>query len=101
MFYLGAKHALEGAMKCIRMEMRPWNVRVINVNPSYMKTPLITTSVDNLMKEYKNASQEIQMQYPVECIPKAAERVFQLQEVGGINLMISLNLIAWYICRIL
>jgi NAD(P)-dependent dehydrogenase (short-subunit alcohol dehydrogenase family) len=78
---VGAKHALEGAMKCLRMELRPWNVRVVDVNPSYMKTDWIPNIAEGFQKQYQEAAPEIKQQYPEEQLMQAPNIITYLQEV--------------------
>lgn len=80
-YFIGGKHALEGAMKCIRMELRPWNIRVVNVNPSFMKTAWIPKWLDTYKQKYHEAAPELKQQYSEENVSKTADVVVYLQEV--------------------
>lgn len=35
--YDASKHGVEGYAKALRLEMKPWNIHVSNVNPGFMK----------------------------------------------------------------
>lgn len=61
--YSASKHALEGAMKCFRIELRPWNIHVCNINPAYMNTPIIANSEQSRLRIFKEAPVEVQNQY--------------------------------------
>eukprot|EP00604_Paraphysomonas_vestita_P003095 CAMPEP_0174818440 /NCGR_PEP_ID=MMETSP1107-20130205/1111_1 /TAXON_ID=36770 /ORGANISM="Paraphysomonas vestita, Strain GFlagA" /LENGTH=99 /DNA_ID=CAMNT_0016030265 /DNA_START=506 /DNA_END=802 /DNA_ORIENTATION=+ len=41
-FYDAAKHAVEGYGKALRAEMKLWNIHVSNINPGFMRTPIVT-----------------------------------------------------------
>ena len=61
--YAASKHAVEGFSKCLRAEMRPWGIKVANVNPAFMKTPMVTDSPPKTLEEYLAADAEIRRQY--------------------------------------
>jgi len=35
--YCASKHAVEGFAKCLRVEMQPWGLHMVNINPGFMK----------------------------------------------------------------
>lgn len=35
--YAASKHAVEGLMKSVREELKPWNIHVVNVNPGFFR----------------------------------------------------------------
>jgi NAD(P)-dependent dehydrogenase (short-subunit alcohol dehydrogenase family) len=35
--YDASKHGVEGYAKALRLEMKPWNIHVSNVNPGFMR----------------------------------------------------------------
>jgi NAD(P)-dependent dehydrogenase (short-subunit alcohol dehydrogenase family) len=50
-FYVAAKHALEGYSEALSLEVRPFGVRVVLIEPSYIRTPFFdhrrdTTRID-------------------------------------------------------
>jgi NAD(P)-dependent dehydrogenase (short-subunit alcohol dehydrogenase family) len=40
--YVAAKHAVLGLTKAVALELAPFNIRVLSVNPAFIRTPLIT-----------------------------------------------------------
>ena len=35
--YAASKHAVEGLMKSVREELKPWNIQVVNINPGFFR----------------------------------------------------------------
>jgi NAD(P)-dependent dehydrogenase (short-subunit alcohol dehydrogenase family) len=35
--YAASKHAVEGLMKSVRAELKPWNIQVVNINPGFFR----------------------------------------------------------------
>jgi NAD(P)-dependent dehydrogenase (short-subunit alcohol dehydrogenase family) len=68
-------------MKCLRMELRPWNIRVVNVNPSFMKTAWVPKWLDAFKQQYREADPELKQQYSEEHVSKNANVVLYFQEV--------------------
>lgn len=50
--------------KCLRVELKPWNIHVCNVNPGFMKTPMVSNSPSLTRKHFEAAPIAIQNQYP-------------------------------------
>jgi NAD(P)-dependent dehydrogenase (short-subunit alcohol dehydrogenase family) len=63
--YSASKHAIEGLTKCLKTELAPWNIHVCNINPSFMRTPIIENSFIANTKEYEKAPIEITKQYDI------------------------------------
>lgn len=63
--YSGSKHALEGFAKSLRTELEPWNIWVCNVNPSFMKTPILSNNFELAKAEFLKAPAHIQDQYDI------------------------------------
>eukprot|EP01034_Spumella_vulgaris_P026167 gene26167-32702_t len=78
--YCGSKHAVEGMSKCLRQELRPWNIFVCNINPGFMRTPLLTTSHLLAVKEFNEAPKSITDQYDLTTLNKLNETIQSLQE---------------------
>jgi 3-hydroxybutyrate dehydrogenase len=36
--YAASKHAVEGLMKSVRTELKPWNIHVVNINPGFFRS---------------------------------------------------------------
>mmetsp|Transcript_68173 Transcript_68173/g.134635 ORF Transcript_68173/g.134635 Transcript_68173/m.134635 type:complete len:314 (+) Transcript_68173:57-998(+) len=56
--YNASKHALEAYSDTLRMEMMPWGVNVIVVEPATMRTPLAMSYWDAWLKSYEDASED-------------------------------------------
>lgn len=52
--YSASKHAVEGMAKAWRAELRPWKIHVSNVNPGFMRTPIIQGGQDKNMSFLKD-----------------------------------------------
>ena len=61
--YAASKHAVEGFSKCLRQELRPWGIKVANVNPAFMKTPMVLDSPPKTLEEFLAADQAVARQY--------------------------------------
>ncbi|CEF62393.1 Short-chain dehydrogenase/reductase SDR family and Glucose/ribitol dehydrogenase family and NAD(P)-binding domain-containing protein [Strongyloides ratti] len=63
--YSCSKYAMEAFCDILRLEMKPFNVKVICIEPGFFKTPL--TKTDNITKMlervYNNCSDNIKQQY--------------------------------------
>ena len=60
---IGSKHAIEGLMKILRIELRPWNIFVCNINPSFLRTPMVLNSYKVFQTEFEKAPEFIRKQY--------------------------------------
>jgi short-subunit dehydrogenase len=61
--YFASKHAVEGMAKCLREEMKPWSIHVSNVNPAYMRTPILTSGLEAAQKAFDAAPKDITSEY--------------------------------------
>jgi short-subunit dehydrogenase len=61
--YFASKHAVEGLAKGLREELKPWNIHVSNVNPAFMRTPILTSGMNSAKTAFEKAPQEITSQY--------------------------------------
>lgn len=64
--YSAAKHALEAYCDALRVEMRPWGVKVVLIEPSSMKTPIVESNAEAFKQTYLNARPDRQEQYGTE-----------------------------------
>jgi len=78
--YSGSKHALEGYAKALRTELQPWDIFVCNVNPSFMKTPILQNNFELALKEFQKAPQDIQDQYDVSQFQTLIEQIKLIEE---------------------
>lgn len=60
--------------------MRPWGVYVSNINPAFMRTPLITKSIKEADEAFKSASPEIRGQYPDNVLEDSTRLILSVQE---------------------
>jgi NAD(P)-dependent dehydrogenase (short-subunit alcohol dehydrogenase family) len=77
--YSSAKHALIGFSRSIRLELKPFNVNVVSVEPGYHKTEIIRTNAnlmenfydkESAMFEYNRGFLRVMLD---EVVPRAAE----------------------------
>lgn len=61
--YAASKHAVEGMMKSVREELKPWNIHVVNINPGFFRTPIVTSNTSETIKTFNSAPEEIRSQY--------------------------------------
>lgn len=61
--YFASKHAVEGLAKGLREELKPWNIHVSNVNPSFMRTPILTSGMNSARNGFESAPKEITSEY--------------------------------------
>jgi len=45
--YCSTKHGLEGYSKCLRMEMEPYGIRVLCIEPGWVATPMVQNGILN------------------------------------------------------
>eukprot|EP00605_Chrysophyceae_sp_TOSAG23-4_P002345 GSChrysophyteH1.ASY1.ANO1.2593.1 assembled CDS len=79
--YAGSKHALEGYAKALRYELRPFGIEVCNVNPGFMNTPLISTSLSLAQRAVDEAPVDVTCFYDVETVLKGnADGLLRIRE---------------------
>lgn len=61
--YDASKHAVEGYAKALRLEMKPWNIHVSNINPGFMRTPIVTGGPTLTAAEWERVPEELKEQY--------------------------------------
>jgi NAD(P)-dependent dehydrogenase (short-subunit alcohol dehydrogenase family) len=95
--YAASKHAVEGLMKSVRMELKPWNIHVTNINPGFFRspplppsrycfpstlpgrTPIVTKNTPETLKTFQSLPSELKSQYDQE-IYTPSEFVLKLLE---------------------
>lgn len=70
--YDASKHAVEGYAKALRSEMKAWNIHVCNINPGFMKTPIVTGGPDLSKAEWAKAADSVKEHYAYEDMPEPA-----------------------------
>ncbi|CAE7463351.1 BDH1, partial [Symbiodinium microadriaticum] len=61
--YFASKHAVEGMAKALREELRPWGIHVSNLNPAFMKTPILLNGLEAAKRSFESAPENITSQY--------------------------------------
>lgn len=75
-----SKHALQGLTVCLREELKPWRVHVCNVNPCFMATPMLPSSIDQARALFLAADKEVQRQYRSEVVLNDGNKVLAVAE---------------------
>ena len=78
--YAATKHAVEGFSKSLREEMQPWGIYVCNINPAFMKTPLIENSIIGAQTSLQNADPDVRSQYPSNVLESSTQLILKVQE---------------------
>jgi NAD(P)-dependent dehydrogenase (short-subunit alcohol dehydrogenase family) len=79
--YSGSKHALEGWSKALRFELLPYDIKVCNVNPGFMNTPLIDNSLKIAEEALENSNQDIKRFYDTrEVMQGNADAILKMKE---------------------
>ena len=81
--YAATKHAVEGFSKSLREELQPWGISVCNINPAFMKTPLITDSIARAQTNLQEADPHVRSQYPPNVLESSTELILKVQEDPG------------------
>lgn len=61
--YNASKHALEAYSDTLRVEMRPWDVKVVVVEPATMRTPLALSFYKEWLRTFKAAPEDRRRDY--------------------------------------
>ena len=48
--------------QCLCQELKPWSIHVANINPGFMRTPMVVDSAKGTLKNFYDAPKEIQQQ---------------------------------------
>ena len=79
--YAGSKHAVEGWAKALRYEMGPFDIKVCNVNPGFMNTPLLDTSLQWAQRTLDAADADVRRFYDCETILRGnADSLLRIRE---------------------
>ena len=52
--YHASKYAMEGFVGCLRPELEPFGIDVVNINPSFHKTNIVSSATARFKKSWKN-----------------------------------------------
>ena len=78
--YCASKHALQGLTTCLREELRPWDVSVCNVNPAFMRTPMLGASIDQARRLFEAADESVRSQYDEAAVLADGNKVLLIAE---------------------
>jgi NAD(P)-dependent dehydrogenase (short-subunit alcohol dehydrogenase family) len=78
--YCASKHALEGFTIAFRKEMKPFKVLVANVNPGFIRTPLLGSTLQAGLQEFDNLSDELKALYDVKIVLDMGEQIKAIAE---------------------
>lgn len=56
--YCSTKHALEAFADALRLELRPWKVKVISINPDKIESAIWTKAIDQTLYNYSYSKNE-------------------------------------------
>jgi len=66
--YCASKHAVEGMAKCVRQELAHWSIHVSNINPAFMRTPILTNGPEAAKRVFEAAPASITSEYTTDWI---------------------------------
>jgi len=58
--YAASKHALEAVMNTLRLELLPWKIFVCNINPAFMRTPMVTDAKSLMLSPHYQEKESVQ-----------------------------------------
>lgn len=64
--YCASKHAVEGFMKSLRVELAPWRIHVSTIAPGFFATPIVSTASEISRKLYQEAPEDVRAMYDPE-----------------------------------
>jgi NAD(P)-dependent dehydrogenase (short-subunit alcohol dehydrogenase family) len=78
--YCASKHAVEGMTKCVREELSHWSIHMSNINPGFMRTPILTNGTAAARRSFEAAPQDITSEYTTEWMEGQMETMNKLSE---------------------
>jgi short-subunit dehydrogenase len=72
-WYHASKHAVEGLSDCLRLELKPFNVKVVVLEPGFIATEFGTVLIDNFSKVPRQSAYSHMMNKIIEGTRKAGE----------------------------
>jgi NAD(P)-dependent dehydrogenase (short-subunit alcohol dehydrogenase family) len=78
--YCASKHAMEGMSKCVREELSHWSIHLSNINPGFMRTPLLASGSSAGKLSFEAAPRAITSEYGTEWMEGQLETVNQISE---------------------
>ena len=99
--YCAAKHAVEGLTKASAVEYGPYNIRVNNINPGIIKTPMSEEGADPALIEFlKNMEKGIALQRRADPEEVSGPVVFLASDDSSYITGTSIIVDGGYICHI-
>jgi len=81
--YVASKRAIEAFNDCLRLELRPWGITVIVIEPGFMNTPIVTGSKQAQSEMMKNLTREQLLDYGDEYFKETEKAFDSLTKVTG------------------
>jgi len=78
--YFASKHAVEGMAKCAREELSHWGIHMSNINPGFMRTPLLASGSSAGKRSFETAPSDITSEYGTEWLNGQIDTVNKLAE---------------------
>ncbi len=72
-WYHASKHAVEGLSDCLRLELKPFNIKVVVLEPGFIATEFGSVMIDNFSKISKQSAYIDMMNKIIEGTKKAAQ----------------------------
>jgi len=79
--YCASKHAVEGMAKCAREELAYWGISMSNINPGFMRTPIILNGSAAAKRSLDAAPADITSEYSTDWMEEQLKTMNSLAEV--------------------
>lgn len=78
--YISAKYGLLGFIKCLALEVAPFNISVFGISPSFVETNLIKAFPNKLIEMERNKRKDKNLIHPIEVASVVLDIVQNLQK---------------------
>ncbi|MEE4244972.1 MAG: SDR family NAD(P)-dependent oxidoreductase [Kangiellaceae bacterium] len=96
--YCGAKHALIGYMDCLRTELTPYNVNVLNVCPGFVQTNVSINAINETGDNYGKMDDDVASGIPLDNFTKSLVKAIAAKK-NEVVVATGLPLVATYLRR--
>ncbi len=79
--YCASKHACEAWTTALRFELKCFNIPVVTINPSFHRTPIVTSAEASLRRSYDALSESKKAEYGVEYLNGITKKTIKM--MGG------------------